>query len=435
MRLNDMHLRRVLLSAVSGGVGSLFAALAPLITTPIMLAYLGDYRYGLWMMLLSITALIGLSDFGITNGITTELSVRGEGDAARRPLISNAYSILLLVAAALVLILLLVFLAMYSAASPGQGIILPLMMVAVLTPTIFAVPLGFVQRLLYIDLRGAEASLAPGIAALFSVAVAITGTWLKLNPYLLVFLFLLPVPLAFIVLTVRYFRRHPGLRPVLHDWDPVLARRIFRSGRMFVLLSLLVILCNRVDYMIVARFVGVVNLVPYSIADRVIGIANAAVTVLGASLWPVFANKTREGDIAWIKTSILRINLVIILFYSVLTVMLLCFYNRFLELWLGTAKETSPVVLVFLTLTSMAVALSAPYFALANSLGVIKEQMAAYLALLLIGLPLKCAAGLLFGTAGVAAGAFAGWALVMLPLIIFIVMRRLNGLPVREAAL
>lgn len=424
----DSPLLRVFLSAVSGGAGSFLAALGPLVTTPIMLSYLGDYRYGLWMLLLSVTALVGLSDFGITNGITTELSHTGGDSAARRKLISNAYAILALVSIVLLAVLAMIFLVNRLTATSEADHIFSLMIAAVLAPTILSVPLGFIQRLLYIDMRGVEASMAPGLAAILSVAIAVIGSRARIDPYLLMFLFLATVPATYGFLTLRYFHQHRALRPASSDWDAALAWRILGSGRLFVLLSLLVVLCSRIDYVIVVKSVGVINLVPYSIADRVIGIANSMVTVLGASLWPVFAKKVKEGDIAWIRHSIIRVNIATLIFYALFTLALVFMYDRVLVLWLGSPKSASTPVLILLCLTSMAIALTSPYFALANSVGAVKEQIIAYVALLLIGFPIKFAAGLMFGTVGVAAGAFGGWAFVMLPIIIFIALRRLRAL-------
>ncbi len=74
----------------------------------------------------------------------------------------------------------------------------------------------------------------------------------------------------------------------------------------------------------------------------------------------------------------------------------------------------------------MIMALTSPYFALANSMGAVKEQIFAYGALLIVGLPAKFLAGTWFGSAGVAAGGFVSWACIMLPVIVIIAIRRLN---------
>jgi O-antigen/teichoic acid export membrane protein len=424
--LFDPILRKVVLATLSGGLGWFLAALAPLVTTPMILDHLGSHRYGLMMMLTSVTALIGLSDFGITNGITTNLSRRSDSTPYRRLLIGNAYLVLLLSSIGLACLLgAVLFFGYFGPIRSSDPTLWP-MVAAVLVPTILNIPLGFIQRLLYIDLRGTEASLAPGLAAVLSVIVAYVGISCDLDPYQLVFWFLTSLPFIYAVLTIRYFAQNRDIIPVPRIIHRAVISRILRSGLVFVPLSLLVILCNKFDYMIVAHFYGFENLVPYAIADRVIGIVNAMVTTLSISLWPAFAKQIEKGDRRWVIQSIFKLNLAAIACYTVLLIVFLLFYDQIVEFWLGRPMETSLGVLVFLTLSSMTVALASPYFALANSMGAVKEQILAYAGLLVIGLPTKLLAGTWFGSAGVAAGGFVSWVCIMLPAIVFIAIRRLN---------
>jgi O-antigen/teichoic acid export membrane protein len=83
-------------------------------------------------------------------------------------------------------------------------------------------------------------------------------------------------------------------------------------------------------------------------------------------------------------------------------------------------------MLTFLTLGSLMLALSSPYFAIANSLGAVREQLLAYLALLVIGLPTKFVAGTYYSSTGIAAGNFFSWALIMLPAIALIAAKKLQ---------
>lgn len=104
MRFFDPQQRQVLLSTLSGSAGYFFAAIGPLLTTPIILPYIGEFRYGIWMMLLSINALFGLSDLGISNGVTTPLAQAGNDTSLRRRLISNVYALLSLISLVLLVI-------------------------------------------------------------------------------------------------------------------------------------------------------------------------------------------------------------------------------------------------------------------------------------------------------------------------------------------
>jgi len=431
MTLLDGTLRKVLTSALAGGGGWALAALAPLVTMPAMLAHLGTYRYGAWMVLSTISGMMMLSDFGITNGITSRLAQTRPCDEERRQLVSNAYVLLFSFGLVLAVLVLAAFLVARCSGpplldAPLMNDTMALMLLAVLLPTTLNVPLGFVVRLLYVDMRGSEASLAPGIAALLSVPIAFFGATTGMNPYLLVLLFLATAPFTYLCLSLRYFLKPGTLRPTLADRDRDMAISILRSGLRFVPLSLLVILCNKLDYMIVARFQGVESVVSYAIADRIIGIVNAMVTVLSTTLWPVFAREIDKGNFAWVKSTVIKLNMIIVVFYALFLCLLLWKYNQIVEIWLGRPVHASIPMLSFLTLGSMMLALASPYFAIANCLGAVKEQLLAYLALLAIGLPTKLIAGTYFGSAGIAAGGFASWALIMLPAIVLTARHRLN---------
>lgn len=431
MKILDPTLRKVLLATMASGGGWALAALAPLITTPLMLAHLGNYNYGTWMVLSSIAGMIMLSDFGITNGITSRLSQTNPHGEERRQLVSNAY--ILLVSFGLILAMLLLT-ASVAARNSGPPLLnaplmsdsLILMVLAVLLPTVMNVPLGFVSRLLYVDMRGSEASLAPGIAALLSLPIAFFGARSDMNPYLLVLLFMATTPFTYLCLSLRYFSRLGMVVPTLADFDRNLALTILRSGIRFVPLSALVILCNKLDYMIVASFQGVQEVVSYAIADRIIGIVNAMVTVLSTTLWPIFAREIHRGNIAWVKSTVIKLNFIIIIFYTLFISLILWKYNEIVELWLGRPVYTSSTMLIFLSLGSMMLALSSSYFAIANSLGAVKEQLLAYIALFVIGLPAKLLAGENFGSTGVAASGFTSWALIMLPAIVATAHRSLK---------
>lgn len=77
--------------------------------TPLMLAYLGDEKYGVWATLLSIVNWINYFDVGIGNGLRQilprQLAEKDYGDARRS--ISTAYTVLTLISVAIYIVLLL----------------------------------------------------------------------------------------------------------------------------------------------------------------------------------------------------------------------------------------------------------------------------------------------------------------------------------------
>lgn len=416
---------KILYATISGGGGWALAAIAPIITTPILLEHLGASRYGTWMMLSSIAGFVALSDLGIANGVTSRLARLKPDDPARRVLVTNIYFILattsLVVLACIVSGVYLIRIALPSMINSETGTAA----IVVLVPAVLNVPFGFVSRLLYADARGIQASMIPGVAALMAVPVAIIGAHQDLEPDVLLLLFLSAPPLTYLAFTLIYFAR-ASIIPVVSDWSRDVSLEILRAGVRFLPLSLLVVVCNRLDYFILANVRSVEELVPFAIADKVVGILSAMVTVLSATLWPIFAREIKQQNIAWIKQTITKLHLITVLAYTVIIAVFLSKYNEVVELWLGQSVQTTYPTIVFLLLSSMVTALASPYFAIANSAGAVRPQIGAYVALLCVGLPIKLVAGNLFGSAGVAAGGFVSWAAIMLPWIVVIAISNIR---------
>ncbi|MDR5725837.1 MAG: lipopolysaccharide biosynthesis protein [Terriglobia bacterium] len=416
----DRQHLHVIISTISGGAGNLLATVGPLLTTPIILPYIGDFRYGVWMMLLSINALLGLSDFGVANGVITPLSQLRNDVIQRRKLISNVYAVLwLLFVGLLIVVAVVVLLLSQGSRWSSEGVKFSFVM-SIFLPTLITVPLAFINRLLYIDMRGSIAGLSPGFSSLFSVVIAFAGTWARLPPDVLLLLFLSSSPITYFCMSVYYFGQQPELRPRPKDFELQQAKLILRSGLRFLPLSLLVILCNRIDYVIVGKVNGVGAVVPYAIADRLVGIVTYVATILSAALWPVFASEIKKANFAWVRSTLIKTNVVTVFCYLIFMLLMVWKYDAFVGLWLHRRIETPAALLIFLCLSSLALTLSAPYFALANSLGAVRQQMIAYLLLLSIGLPGKFLLGSKYGATGVAMGAFISWALIMWPAIMFL---------------
>src|SRR6516225_8522455 len=66
--------RRAALTAVASGAAKGMAVLTALITVPLTVGYLGMERYGLWMTISSVIAMLAFADLGLGNGLMNVLS-------------------------------------------------------------------------------------------------------------------------------------------------------------------------------------------------------------------------------------------------------------------------------------------------------------------------------------------------------------------------
>lgn len=85
--------RRAFLATLASGLSKCISVGATLISVPLTLHYLGTERYGLWMTISSVIAVLGFSDLGINNGLLNAISrAHGEGDRElARQYVSSAF--------------------------------------------------------------------------------------------------------------------------------------------------------------------------------------------------------------------------------------------------------------------------------------------------------------------------------------------------------
>ncbi len=76
--------RRVALSALASALAKVISVSTALISVPLTLHYLGAERYGMWMTMSSLVAMLGFADLGIGNGLLTSVaSAHGRDDRAK----------------------------------------------------------------------------------------------------------------------------------------------------------------------------------------------------------------------------------------------------------------------------------------------------------------------------------------------------------------
>jgi O-antigen/teichoic acid export membrane protein len=92
--------RRAFLTTAASGLSKAVSVSAGLISVPLTLKYLGTERYGLWMTISSVIAMLGFSDLGINNGLLNGISrAHGLDDRAlAKQYVSSAFFLLTAIA-------------------------------------------------------------------------------------------------------------------------------------------------------------------------------------------------------------------------------------------------------------------------------------------------------------------------------------------------
>lgn len=391
------RLLRIALSAASALVSRMGTILVLLITVPMARELLGPERFGMWMVLSSLTAVLAFADLGIGNGI---LSITAEGLGLDEPtLIREATSSGLTILAFVGLAMLVGVVALrpmldwpalfqvHSARARAEA----WPAVAVLVSCFaLGLPAGVgskVQAGLQVGYVAEIWNGVGGFTTLFAVVVGIKlGAGL---PALVLALFAAP-PLAQLVNSLFFFARRPDIRPRAEAVHRMVVIRMFKLGGMFFALQVVGVLAFRIDTVLVTQFFGPIIAGRYAVYERIFSLLGMVSTLCLAPLWPAYAEALGRGDINWVKR-IVKLSLVVAPTVTLMLVApLVLAYEQIITFWTGA------IMMPFAIVVGMAVwrimettGISLTMFL--NGVGVLKPQLAMAVAMLGVGLALKFA--------------------------------------------
>lgn len=312
-RAHERH-RRALMATLMSLVAKLVSIGTMLITVPLTLGYLGAERYGMWMIMSSLVAMLSFADLGIGNGVLNAVSAaHGRDDlAAMRRSISSATVVLCLIAVTI----LAVFTFAYShvvwhelfnvrgaLARREAG---PAIAVFVLCFAI-AIPFSIVQRVQIGLQMGFLANLwqcAASVVALVAVVIAVE---LKAGLPVLVAAFMGAPLIAAAGNSLFFFgRRYRHLAPRLTVFDPATAREVMQIGVLFLLLQVAAAATYSAHNVLIAQILGPASVAAFAVPERLFSIITMLVTMTLAPLWPAYREAIQRGDTDWVRHTLRR---------------------------------------------------------------------------------------------------------------------------------
>ena len=311
-REKERH-RRILLSSIASFSAKIIAIVALLITTPMTLDYLGAERFGLWMTVSSLIAMLGFADLGIGNGLLNtiaEANGRDDRDLAKRAVTS---SVVLLSAIGLVLVS--GFAIAYPALEWGRIYSIveqrtiteageaTFVLIACLA---ISLPLLTAQRVQLGYQEGLQANLWQALGSIFMLIGILTAVYLKAGLQWLV-LAAAGGPAAAMGLNWahQFGIARRWLFPRVAYFELKMVRRIVSFGVLWTWFSLMAFVGTAADNLIISHFFGAGAVVSYAVMTKLLsGLLLAQ--MFSASLWPAFAEAFERGDMNWLRKTFRR---------------------------------------------------------------------------------------------------------------------------------
>ena len=372
---------------ITGIAGLLFAKgvsfATLLVTVPLLLKHLGTERFGVWMTLTSLSAILVVSDFGIGNGIKSEIARafgRNDSEMLRKAALNGVVTQLFLAISFIVMTLVAnefldwaTILNVHGNAARDEvnnAALIFLMCAFLAGPLSVGTRIrGGMQRE---DINGVWSSVG-SVLSLIALIIGIRENF-GLSALLLCFVGT-PVVISAIATIVTFRQNKDLLMPAAGDLDIHEVARMFGQGLRYLGITIVFILTFSIDNIFIARTLGPEAVAVYSIADRLLQIISVVLTMVNAPFWPAYAAAHASGDHGWVLRTFRRAFVANLLFSCAGAVVLLTFAGPIYRVWIGHAIVPALPLLLAIAGRRVAEALYSACNVLLNSLDDLATQI------------------------------------------------------------
>jgi O-antigen/teichoic acid export membrane protein len=381
-RSQERH-RHIAWTTVTAGAAKVAAVAAMVISVPLTLGYLGPERFGLWMAISAVILMLGFADFGLGNGILNAVShANGRNDKqAIHRFVSNGMIMLMAIGGLALLLFLVVYphvpwpsvfnVSSTTAALESGSVIFVLVLCFIATLPFSAtqkVQLGLQQ-----GYWGNLWEIAGTILGLLGIIIAIqlqAGLqWIALS--------MAGIPVAFRAVNTFVFfgYQERTLRPSFSHLDFGVMRRLIRTGFLFFVLQLAVIVGFQSDNIIIARIMGVEAVAGYDVALKLSTLPAMFISLVVVAQWPAYGEASTRGDSEWIRRTFLKTIRLSLLFAIPFAVVLFSWGDIIIRIWAGPEIVPSMPLLAGMAIWSVLSVLGGVVAALLNGLHIVKFQI------------------------------------------------------------
>jgi len=415
--------RRALLSTIASVGSRSISLISMLLLAPLTIDYLGVERYGMWMIISSITAMLAFADLGIGNGLLNAISYshgRNDDEAARQ-YVSNAYFMLSGVAVSLGILFSVIYYFVdwahifnvsssvaVSEAGPSIAVFVACFLLSM--------PLGVVQRVQQGYQEGFIDSFWVAVGKILGLVGVILVIRLRLGiPWLVVAFSGAPVLALAMNSGNLFLLRKRWLRPRIHDVTWRLSKELFQIGSLFLVLQIAITIAFSSDSIVVAQVVGPEGVAEYSVVRQLFMVVSMGLGMLLGPLWPAYGEAFARNDIQWVRRTFIRSIFACIVIGGVPSLILVALGKKIIVQWIGIQISPSQSLLSAFGLWTVLLALNNANAMLLNSAQVIRFQAVIATLMALTNLGISIALCYQLGTSGVVWGSVVAttfWVLV-----------------------
>lgn len=398
------------------------------VTIPLVLAELGDVRFGVLVLVTQLATLLVFSDLGLGNGLVTSLATAmADGDQRRaRALVSSTWfllvGVMLLAGVAFTVVTSFVDWArVLGVGGVGERAVASSVVVFVIF-FLVGLPASIAAKIHLARQEGWQANAWQTLGAVLTIGATVGCVVTSAGLPWFVAAAVGGSVISAVLNSAWLFLRRPELRPHRRYVHLEVVRFIFGTGVLFLVLGVASSVAYQTDALVIAHLLGPDDVTTYNIALRLFLIPGLAVSFLLAPLWPAFSDAFARNDHAWARRTLRRaitwgawVNISGALLLVVLG-------QQLVDLWVGAGRLEMPwLLLVSFGVWTALNAVSGPMAMLLNGAHVVTFQVVCAVAMAVSNIALSIAFTHWLGVAGPVLGSVvAQTACITVPSLVYV---------------
>lgn len=350
---------------------------------PLLLNYLTQEKYGIWLTLTSILGWFSFFDIGLGNGLRNKLaeSIAKNDFTLARKYVSTTYALLVLIFGGVLLIfqslnylidwnkILNTYAVTKNELYLLTSIVFSFFLIRFVVQLIQVIYLAH-QKSSFSDFINAAGSIISFIVVFVLVKTTNSGNLTLLGAIISI------IPVALFILSSFYAfnKEFILIRPSLKFVDFKYSKNLMGLGFKFFFLQVCAIIIFSTSSFFVAQFYGSSEVAVYNIAFKLFQMPIMVFTIVLSPMWSAFTDAYVKNDIVWLKASIRKFNLISLAF-SVGIIFLLFISPWVYKIWLGNSVIIPFNLSIAMAFYGILNVFTAPYSNFINGTSKIKLTM------------------------------------------------------------
>ena len=350
---------------------------------PLLLTYLSQEKYGVWLTLTSILGWFSFFDIGLGNGLRNKLTIAlaNKDFNLGKIYVSTTYALLTLIFGGLLLIFNLLnyfipwanilnttsfkFIDLYWLTSIVFSLFLIRFVVQLISVIYFAN-----QKPSFVDLMNTMGQVLSFFLVLFLVKLT-NESDIILFGFIISFI---PLLILLVFSFVSFNGKYKFIAPSISYVDFKYKNELFNLGAKFFFLQISSIIIFSTSNFFIAHFYGSKEVTVYNVAYKYFQMPIMIYTIIASPIWSAITDAFAKDDNIWLRKTIKRMNYISILFVVGIIIMLFC-SNWIFSIWLGNKIYVPFGLSLALAIFTSIQIIFTPYSIFVNATGKIKLSM------------------------------------------------------------